>query len=99
MMQASPTGAMLDGRYEVRSVLGGGASAVVYLARQTRVDRDVAIKVIPPDSDSALVAGRLVAEARVVKLGRRLAVVSAEIRCNERPDPVAISTITYAIPD
>jgi len=49
MIQASPTGAMLDGRYEVRSVLGGGASAVVYLARQTRVDRDVAIKVIRPE--------------------------------------------------
>jgi len=49
MIQASPTGAMLDGRYEVRSVLGGGASAIVYLARQTRVDRDVAIKVIRPE--------------------------------------------------
>jgi len=49
MMQSTTSGQLLDGRYEVRSVLGGGASAVVYLARQATVDRDVAIKVIRPE--------------------------------------------------
>ncbi len=49
MIQTTTSGQLLDGRYEIRSVLGGGASAVVYLARQATVDRDVAIKVIRPE--------------------------------------------------
>jgi tRNA A-37 threonylcarbamoyl transferase component Bud32 len=49
MHEAAPSGPLLEGRYQVRSVLGGGASAVVYLAQQSRVGRDVAIKIIRPE--------------------------------------------------
>jgi eukaryotic-like serine/threonine-protein kinase len=39
----------LDGRYRVHDLLGAGAMGVVFLADDLEVDRQVAIKVLPPD--------------------------------------------------
>jgi serine/threonine protein kinase len=52
-------------RYELKSVLGRGGMAVVYLARDTTLDRDVALKVLDWKADDAS-AARLAQEARIL---------------------------------
>ena len=53
------------GRYEVRSKLGAGGMAEVYLAEDTELGRRVAIKVLPDDSSAdAHASRRLLREAR-----------------------------------
>ena len=42
-------GVILDGRYRVLAHLADGGMASVYLGLDTRLDRDVAIKVMRPD--------------------------------------------------
>ncbi|HEY3535107.1 MAG TPA: protein kinase, partial [Pedococcus sp.] len=58
-------GRVLDGRYRVQSHIADGGMASVYLALDTRLDRDVALKVLRPDlaHDEAF-AGRFRREAR-----------------------------------
>src|SRR6202048_1966097 len=60
------TGAKL-GPYEIQSPLGAGGMGEVYRARDTRLDRDVAVKVLPPNlsSDPSL-RQRLEREAKAV---------------------------------
>ena len=42
------------GRYEIRSQIGAGGMGEVYLALDTKLDRKVAVKVLPPDVASNL---------------------------------------------
>ena len=43
------TGTLLGGRYRVESVLGHGGMGVVYLARDLKLEQDIALKRIRPD--------------------------------------------------
>ena len=55
------------GQYEVIALLGSGGMASVYRARQSRVGRDVAIKIIRPDrADTVDFAQRFEREARLI---------------------------------
>lgn len=66
--EVTPEAAMLGtrlGRYQIESMLGRGGMGLVYRARDTVLDRDVALKLVPPDmlSDAERRA-RFVREAR-----------------------------------
>ena len=54
----------LAGRYEIDREIGAGGMATVYLARDLRHDRRVALKVLHPDLAAALGADRFLAEIR-----------------------------------
>src|SRR5262245_11197589 len=63
---ALPAGTRL-GPYEVLSLVGAGGMGEVYKARDTRLDRTIAIKVLPPHTaDRADVRQRFEREARTV---------------------------------
>src|SRR3954451_19850816 len=59
-------GTRLSDRYEIVSELGRGGMGVVYLARDPLLDRDVAIKLIPPGYLDAEATERLRRDARAV---------------------------------
>jgi serine/threonine-protein kinase len=70
-MEAAPAdtlaGRMLDGRYHVRSRIAHGGMATVYLATDTRLDRQVALKVMHADlARDADFVGRFIGEAKSV---------------------------------
>ncbi|NJL94187.1 MAG: serine/threonine protein kinase [Anaerolineae bacterium] len=52
MSESSLIGQTIDGRYEVKELIGRGGMAMVYRAAQPAMGRDVAIKVILPDVGS-----------------------------------------------
>src|SRR5262245_2200471 len=56
--------AALRDRYRVDRALGAGGMATVYLARDLRHDRKVALKVLKPELAAVLGAERFVAEIR-----------------------------------
>src|SRR5438067_10123887 len=56
--------AALCDRYTVEREIGQGGMATVYLARDVRHDRDVALKVLHPDLAAALGADRFLAEIK-----------------------------------
>ncbi len=64
-VQFNPLGEALRDRYRIERELGRGGMAVVYLARDLRHERRVALKVILPDSAGAVGAGRFRREIRV----------------------------------
>ncbi len=57
--------AALAGQYEIERELGAGGMATVYLARDIRHDRHVAIKVLRPDLAASLGADRFLREIRI----------------------------------
>ncbi|MBK6425795.1 MAG: protein kinase [Blastocatellia bacterium] len=59
-------GAKLSDRYEIVRELGRGGMGVVYLARDPLLDRDVAIKLIPPDLLSTVSGERFRREAQII---------------------------------
>jgi serine/threonine-protein kinase len=56
--------AALEGRYAIERELGQGGMATVYLARDVRHDRSVAIKVLKPELAAVIGAERFLAEIR-----------------------------------
>jgi serine/threonine-protein kinase len=56
--------AALAGEYSLERELGRGGMGVVYLARDVQLDRDVAIKVLPPDLATLAMRQQFVREAR-----------------------------------
>jgi serine/threonine protein kinase len=60
-------GTTIDGRYEVKSILGQGGMGVVFAATQTSMKRDVALKMLHPSMSMApAFADRFRREAEVV---------------------------------
>src|SRR5437016_8015252 len=55
----------LSGRYDVEREIGAGGMATVYLARDTRHDRRVALKVLKPELGAVLGVERFLAEIKV----------------------------------
>lgn len=64
-------GTLLDGRYQIKSALGAGGMGEVYRARDLRLNRDVAIKVLPEQ-----LAQNSAALTRFEREGRALAALS-----------------------
>lgn len=59
-------GAIIGGAYEIKRLIGHGGMGEVYLAHHSRLDRDCALKVIPPDQVTEIGWMRFQQEARAV---------------------------------
>lgn len=60
------TGTVLDGKYELQSVLGEGGMSVVYRARRIRIGDEVALKILRPEITRDIVSqSRFEREAQV----------------------------------
>ena len=58
-----PSGIKL-GRYEIRSQIGAGGMGEVYLAQDTKLDRKVALKILPADLAATRTAGAVLSRKR-----------------------------------
>ncbi len=65
MSDTTLAAAALDDRYVIEREIGAGGMATVYLARDRKLDRDVALKVLRPELGAVLGAERFLAEIRI----------------------------------
>ena len=65
MDQIGSLNAVLAGRYEIAREIGAGGMATVYLARDVKHDRQVALKVLKPELGAVLGVERFLAEIKV----------------------------------
>ena len=61
---AGALNAALEGRYRIERAIGEGGMATVYLARDLRHERNVALKVLDPDLGASLGSARFLTEIR-----------------------------------
>ena len=64
MSDSTLAAAALDDRYVIEREIGAGGMATFYLARDRKLDRDVALKVLRPELGAVLGAERFLAEIR-----------------------------------
>lgn len=65
MTDTARPSAPLAGRYGIERELGAGGMATVYLARDLKHDREVALKVLRPELAAGLGAQRFLQEIRI----------------------------------
>ena len=65
MSDSTLAAAALDDRYVIEREIGAGGMATVYLARDRKLDREVALKVLRPELGAVLGAERFLAEIRI----------------------------------
>ena len=70
----------LAGRYEIEREIGHGGMATVYLPRDARHDRNVALEVLDPELAAALGADHFLAEIKTTANLQRPHVVALTIR-------------------
>lgn len=84
------------GRYKLTGLLGGGGMGVVYRAHDETIDRDVAIKVLPPElNGDPTTLARFLAEAKAAgRLSHPNAVAIYEIGEHERTHYLVMELVT-----
>lgn len=61
------SGTLIDDRYEIVRTIGGGETGAVYEARQIRLDKPVALKLLHPElAENPTIAARFLAHAQAV---------------------------------
>ncbi|MFL5582584.1 MAG: protein kinase domain-containing protein [Gemmatimonadaceae bacterium] len=92
----------LAGRYRVLREVGRGGMAVVYLARDLKHGRDVAVKVVRPELSAALGRARFLREIEIAARLRHPHIVplydSGEVPSEAEPDRADASLLYYVMP-